>query len=101
LSTEDVTQTAEAYRKLKPFENRNVYLDRLIQANRDIFREAMTVSSVAKELFFEVAEREGWFTDREFENAKAIAKKLLLRGRPVEEVIEDTGLPHETVMSLV
>jgi len=101
LSTEDVTKTAEAYKRLKPFEKKNVYLDRLIQANREAFKEAMTVSSVVKELFFEVAEQDGWFADREFEKAKAIAKKMLLRGRPVEEVVEDTGLPYETVISLV
>ena len=39
---------------------KNVYLDRLIQANRAAFKEAMNMmSDVAKELFFEVAERDG------------------------------------------
>jgi len=105
LSTDDVTETAEAYKKLKPFEKKNVYLDRLIQANKDVFKEAMTVSTVVKELFLEVAEQDDWFKDRlqqdRLENAKVIAKKMLLRSRPIEEVVEDTGLPYEVVISLV
>jgi len=96
---------AEAYKELKSFERKNVYLDRLIQANREAFKEAMNMmSDVAKELFFEVAERDGWLTARDnsqkLEKAKAIAKKMLLRGRPIEEVIEDTELPYETVTAL-
>jgi len=105
LSTDDVTKTAEAYKKLKPFEKKNVYLDRLIQANRDVFKEAMIVSTVVKELFLEVVEQDDWFKDRlqqdRLENAKVIAKKMLLRGRPIEEVVEDTGLPYEVVIDLV
>jgi (2Fe-2S) ferredoxin len=101
LSIEDVKETAEAYKELKPYEKKNVYLDRLMQANRKMFKEAISVSDVVKEIFFEVAERDGWFTDREFEKAKMIAKKLLLLGRPIEEVVEATELPYETVSSLV
>ena len=101
LSTNDVTKMAEAYKKLKSFEKKNVYLDRLIQANQDAFEEAMTMSNVAKELFFKVAERDGWLADRDFENAKTTARKMLLLGRPIEEVIEVTELPRETVISLV
>ena len=105
LSTDDVAMTAEAYKKLKPFEKRNVYLDRLMQANQEMFKEAMTVSSTARDLFFEVADREGWLVAREnecvLEKAKAIAKKMLSMGEPVEKVTEVTELPYETVISLV
>jgi predicted transposase YdaD len=78
-----------------------------------MFREAISVSNAVKELFFEVAEKDGWFQQKrlegiqegiregKFENSKAIAKKMLLRGRPIEEIIEDTGLPYETVNSLM
>ena len=105
LSIEDVTKTAEAYRKLKPLEKKNAYLDRLIQANRNSFLEAMTVSNAVKELFFEVAEKDGWLVDRdynrEFEKAKAIAKKMLIMGDSIEKVIEATELPYETVTNLM
>jgi len=73
LNTEDVTKTSEAYKRLKPFENRNAYLDRLIQANKNVFMEAIFMSDATKEIFFEVAEKHGWFVDREFEKAKAKA----------------------------
>jgi len=108
LSTEDVTKTAEAYKKLKPFENKNAYLDRLIQANRNIFKEAIAMSSAVRELFLEVAETDDWFIDRiddrikqeSLENLKAVARKMILRGRPIKEIIEDTGLSREIVENL-
>jgi len=104
LSTYDMAKTAEAYKKLKSFEKRNVYFDRLIQANQQIFDEVMSMSKETMELFLEAGERNGWFTAREnelvFEKAKAIAKKMLLMGEPVEKVTEFTELPYETVISL-
>ena len=105
LTAYEVTKMAEAYKKLKSFEGKNVYLDRLMQANKEVFKEAMRMSEVAKELFFEVAERDGWLTARDtardLENAKTIAKKFLLLGRPIEEVAEATELPYETVAALM
>ena len=105
LSVEDAAKTTEAYKDLKLFEKKNVYLDRLMQANQDAFEEAMSMmSDVAKELFFKVAERDGWLTARDsfrdIENAKTIARKMLIIGRPIEEVAEVTELPYETVTAL-
>ena len=58
-----------------------------------------------KEIFLEAAEEYGWLDgllgNREIEKAKVIAKKLLLLGRPVEEVAEVTELSAETVMELL
>jgi hypothetical protein len=109
LSVEDVKETAEAYKELKPYEKKNVYLDRLIQANREMFMEAINMSDAVKELFFEVAERDGWLQrerlegkqEGKFETSKTIAKKMLLMGEPIEKVVEATELPYETVNSLV
>jgi len=62
------------------------------------------MSDVAKELFFEVAERDGWLDNilenRELENTKKIAGKFLLIGRPIEEVVKATELPYETLAAL-
>ena len=62
------------------------------------------MSEAVRTLFLETADEEGWleerYTQRDFEKAKGIAKKMLLRGRPIEEVAEDTGLPYETIRSL-
>ena len=58
------------------------------------------MSDEVKEMFFRVAQEDGWLERERLESAKAIAKRMLLRGRPVEEVVEDTKLPHEIVISL-
>ena len=101
LTADDVTKMAEAYKKLKSFEGKNVYLDRLIQANQEAFKEAMNMmSDVAKELFFEVAERDGWLLEDRLEYAKKIALRMLSKNKPIEEVVEFTELPYETVAGL-
>jgi len=63
--------------------------------------EAMTMmSDVAKEIILRAAERDGWLTARDLEKAKVIAKKMLLKDMPIEEIIEITELPYETVTAL-
>jgi hypothetical protein len=54
----------------------------------------------AKDVIIKTAEEFGWLDERYVER-KEIAKKMLLRGRPVEEVVEDTNLPYETVVQLI
>ena len=59
------------------------------------------MSEAVKELFFRVAEEDGWLERDRLENTKMIAKRMLLYGRPVGEVVEVTQLPYEIVMSLM
>ncbi|GHT84384.1 hypothetical protein AGMMS49960_08850 [Betaproteobacteria bacterium] len=35
------------------------------------------------------------------EERLAVARRLLARNRPIEEIIEDTGLSHEKIQSLL
>jgi len=100
LSKEEVIKTTKAYTELKPFEKKNVYLDRLIQANQIIFEEAVCMSEEVKQLFFRVAEKGKWFEERDKKTSIEIAIRMLRRNRPIEEVVEDTGLPYETVIGL-
>ena len=58
------------------------------------------MSDVAKEIILRAAERDGWLTARDLEKAKVIAKKMLLKDMPIEEIIEITELPYETVTAL-
>jgi len=53
------------------------------------------------ELVLEVAKETGRLEKHNVEMLAEVAKKLLLRGRPIEEIAEDTGLPYETVLNLV
>ena len=103
LNIADAHRTVEAYKKIKEFENKNAYINRLMKANQSVFKEVLSMSDTAiREIFVRaVAEENGWFSERDNEKAKAIAKKLLLRGRPIEEVAEDTGLPYEVVKNLI
>ena len=107
LTHEDAKRVVEAYTELKEFESRNAYLDRLMRANKSVFREVLSMSETAiREVFTKIwAEESGWLRDRDLENkrenAKAIAIKFLRLGRPVEEVAEATDLPIETAKALI
>ena len=100
LTVEDAVSVVQEYGKLKDAEKKNAYLDGLIKANFDTFREAMKMGEAAKELFLEAAEEYGWREKFENERAKEIAKKLLSLGDPTEKVAEATNLPIEVVRGL-
>ena len=106
LNHEDVQQVVAAYTELKELESRNAYLDRLMKANQSVFREVLSMSDTAiREVFVKaVAEESGWLRDRDLENkrenAKVIAKEMLLDGEPLEKIVKWTKLPLEVVRSL-
>ena len=104
LSAKDMFFVLQSYKDRKPLDDRNVYLDRLVKANPDIFMEAVNMSETVMEIFLEGAEKYGWLEDRfaeKFaEKSKEIAKKLLLLGDPIERIVEATGLSIETVTEL-
>ncbi len=64
----------------------------------------MKVSDTMKEIVLKVANEEGWFRQQENERIneelRKVAKNFLLRGRPVDEVAEATGLPIDIVEAL-
>jgi len=101
LTAADITKSVEAYRKLKLFEKKNAYLDRMKQANLTKFKEALSMSASMKELFFTVADEENWLDDRYLAKAKTIAKNFLLMGRPIDEVAKATDLPYDVVAGLL
>ena len=104
LSAKDMAKTLEAYKDYKPLDNKSVYLDRLIRANLDAFKEATKMSEEVRDIFLETAEENGWLNDRdtnrEIEKAKKMAKKMLLDGESIEKVVRWTELPLETVISI-
>lgn len=104
LSTEDIMDTLTLYKEQRPLNEKDVYLDRIVMANYKIFEEVVDMTAEFKELILESAERNGWLEERmeknAIENAKSIAKRLLLHGHSVEDTSEFTKLPIETVLSL-
>jgi len=101
LNGERMYKTLKTYNERKPFNNKNIFLDRLAKANPKSFMEAMEMFTEGiRELFMEGAERYGWLVNRDIEKAKTIAKNFLLRGVSIEDVAEGTELPIDTVVSI-
>ena len=101
LSGEDMLKTLQLYKERKPLSEKDVFLDRLLKANPGAFEEAMDMSEAVKEIFLEGAEKNGWLVERDIENLKAIAKRMLLRGYSAEEVAETTELAISVVKNLM
>jgi len=104
LSGADMQKTLETYKERKPLDDKNVFLDRLIKANPNAFMEAMNMfTEGVKDIFLEGAEKYGWLENKfvDVKKIEQIAKKMLLRGLPVEDVAEDTGLSIDTINSIV
>jgi predicted transposase YdaD len=98
-------KTMKTYKELKPFDDKNVFLDRVAKANPIAFKEAMTMFTEGiREIFMEGAEQHGWLDNwldnRETKKAKDIAKKLLLLGDSPEKVAEATELPLDIVVEI-
>ena len=100
LSAEDISNTLQFGRKHNLLDDKNVYLDRLIKANHGAFTEAMNMTEAVKEIILEGVKEYGWLANEFEQNNKEKAKKMLMRGYPVEEVAEIMELPIETVKSL-
>ena len=94
----------EKCRKLVKLDKRNVYFDRLIRANEDVFKEVMVMSEELKRIWNEIANETGWLVEREAaliaETARETAKKMLSYGDPVDKIAAVTGLPVEEVVEL-
>ena len=99
LSAEDFSKTIQFGREHNLLSNKSMYLDRLIRANVDAFREAMNMTETVKEIFLEGAEQYGWLNEK-FVDKKETAKKMLMRGYSVEEVADILELSIETVTGL-
>ena len=106
LNRNDVQKVVEAYQQLKGFESKNIYINRLMKANKSVFEEVLSMSiTKLEEIFVKIwAEENGWLDEIyhkvEIEKAKAIAKEMLLDGEPLDKIVKWTKLPHEIVRSL-
>ena len=104
LSAEDMYNTLQSGREYHLLDGKNIYLDRLVNANYDAFMEAMNMAGALKEAILEGVDKYGWLNERfeqiKIQNKKEVAQKMLIRGDSVEEVAEIVDLPIETVMSL-
>ena len=100
-----MANTLIQYKSKKQFNEKNVYLDRLAKANPVNFEEVLGMTDDLLAIVLESPSGTEWldkaYSHRDFENAKIFAKRLLLRGDSIEEVMEITQLPYETVVELM
>ena len=78
LSTEDLVQTAARYSQIKALEFKNVYWDRLMQANKNAFKEAIEMNDGWREFIYELANEDSWLKARIDEQSRAVAEAAVL-----------------------
>jgi len=110
LDITEAERTVKAYKALKGFESRNVYLDRLAKANPDIFKEMMKlIDAEFRELIvMTIAETEGILDERDKQRDrqrdkqrdKEMAKRLKQNDVPLNIIVNSTKLSLEEVEAL-
>ena len=108
FSAEEITEILKKYDELFVLDTKNVYIDRLIKANKDACKEAIMMSEELRRIWDEIADETGWLADRDQkvianairETARTTAKKMLHYGDPIDKIAAVTELPFEEVMEL-
>jgi len=102
----EAQRTLDAYKKIKDFESKNVYINRLAKANSAVFKEMMKLSDTAIKdiVVVALAEDMGLLDERDrqrdFEKAREIARGLKRKNYPLGDISETTGLPLQEVEAL-
>ncbi|MCL2387838.1 MAG: hypothetical protein FWC89_09870 [Defluviitaleaceae bacterium] len=97
ISPEDMAKILKSYKEHKPLEKTSVYLDRLIQANLNIYKEVANMSF--KDICMDMAVRNGWednFAD--MNKTKQAVKRLFALVDSPEKIAEIMDIPIEKVM---
>ena len=102
LSKEEARRTVDAYKALKEFESKSAYIDRLINANKAVFKEVMEMSdAVLQEMLVKaVAEERGWLEARDREKAREVARGLKADNVPLHIIVKNTRLSIHEVEAL-
>jgi len=105
LSPTDMYKTLKFYKELERFNEKNVFLDRIVKANPTAYKEAVTMfTEDLREIFMETAKEYGWIEElkkeREIEYSKKIANRMLMLGFALEKVVEATELPFDIVREI-
>ena len=109
LSGDDMYKTMQLYGKRKPLNDKNVFLDRLANANPNALKEALNMfTENNRAVIMEAIEEGGWLINRELENSKkvaknisnTIAKKMLARGDSPDDIVEVTDLSVDEVIEI-
>ena len=103
-------KTIKSYKELKFLNEKNVYLHRLVKANPNTFKEVIDMfhDEGVRAIFLEGAEEYGWLNEykekleesMKTENAKNIARKMLMDAVSPDDVVKYTELSFDTVSSI-
>ena len=106
LSVAEAQRTLDAYKGIKDFESKNVYINRLARANPGVFKEMMELSDTAIKdmVVVALAEDMGLLDERDkqrdLEKAKEIARNLKIKKFPLSDISESTGLSIQEIEAL-
>ena len=106
LSVAEAQRVLDAYKKIKDFESKNAYINRLVRANPAVFKEMMELSDTAIKdiVIVALAEDMGLLDERDrqrdFENAKQIARGFKNKNYSLSDISEITGLSLQEVVAL-
>ena len=86
LNPEKLVNLFDVYQKQPDYNEKNAYLDRVMEANKGIMREVMKMSLSAelKEIIMEGAERNGWLDEITKKAAKEVEQARLEADKNVE-----------------
>ena len=106
LNVAEAQRTMDAYKSIKGFESKNVYINRLVRANPAVFKEMMELSDTAIKdmVVVALAEDMGLLDERLDEEARRkareIARGFKAKNYPLGDISEITGLPLQEVEAL-
>jgi len=102
LNVAEAQRTLDAYKEIKDFESKNVYINRLARANPAVFKEMMELSDTAIKdmVVVALAEDMGLLDEHDRKRDIEKARKLIARGYSVKDVAEAMEIPLEIVEAL-
>ena len=94
-----ITKVLTEFGNIRGYDPKNVYFDRLTQANKNAFKEAHKMSKGFRELYLSIANETDILEERDAvrdaDRARTAAKRLFQRGFSINEVSDILEIPVE------
>ena len=83
---------------------RSALIQAIVEANPGIFEEVDKMGATAKEILWEVMDRNGWYKERtaqeRLEEKRSLARKMLANNESPDKIVEYTGLSPDDIRNL-
>ena len=100
LTADDLASLLENYANYAPLDKVNAYLNRILEANKQIFEEGLNMSEEAFEIIDNFMKKNGRYDKALEEGKKQTALEMLRDGLTVEKVAQYAQMPIEWVENL-